>query len=48
MLEALGVAMVHPDLRPRFNVLQHVGVAVLGVTDVAAAVGNLDVPPEQR
>jgi hypothetical protein len=45
VLEALGVAMVHPDLRPRFNVLQHVGVAVLGVTDIAAAVASLDIPP---
>ena len=35
--------MVHPDLRPRFNVLQHVGVAVLTVADIAAAVTNLDI-----
>ena len=37
--------MVHPDLRPRFNVLQHVGVAVLGVADIAEAVASLDVTP---
>jgi hypothetical protein len=45
VLEALGIAMVHPDLRPRFNVLQHVGVAVLSVADIAEAVANLDVSP---
>ncbi len=45
VLEALGIAMVNPDLRPRFNVLQHVGVAVLTVADIAAAVANLDVSP---
>jgi hypothetical protein len=45
ILEALGVAMVHPDLRPWFNVLQHVGVAVLSVADIAEAVTNLDITP---
>jgi hypothetical protein len=45
VLEALGIAMVHPDLRPRFNVLQHVGVAVLAVADIAEAVAKLDINP---
>lgn len=45
VLEALGIAMVHPDLRPRFNVLQHVGIAVLSVADIAEAVANRNITP---
>jgi hypothetical protein len=45
VLGELGIAMVHPDLRPRFNVLQHVGVAVLGVADIAPAVARLNIEP---
>jgi hypothetical protein len=45
ILAALGIAMVHPDLRARLNVLQHVGVALLSISDIAEAVAELNVSP---
>jgi hypothetical protein len=42
VLERLGVPMAHPDLRAFLNVMQHVGVPALGVSDIAAAVEALE------
>lgn len=41
VLEALGVALVHPALRPMQNILLAVDVAVLSIDDIAEALRSL-------
>ncbi len=41
LLQELGIALVHPDLRVRRNILRAVGVRPLGLPDVATALRNI-------